>query len=145
MDLSVHIRDAMVTHARRCLPEEACGLLAVDETGCIRAAYALTNADHSSTAFTIDPDDHFRALTDAEAMGWRIGGVFHSHPVTAAVPSRTDIAKMLEPGWLHVIVGFADGEQPEVRGWWIEGGVATEDIPGVASRVASAAEEGGCR
>jgi len=117
-------------------------LLAIDGAGEIREAYCLANAERSATAFTVDPDEHFRVLAEAERRGWAIGGVFHSHPASAAVPSRTDVARSLEPGWLHVIVGRAASATPEVRAWRIEDGVPVEELLTSRSEIASV-EEGG--
>ena len=117
----------MVAHARSELPNEACGLLAVDGDGCVRRAYRLTNVDASPTSFTVDPDEHFAALTDAESRGWSLGGSFHSHPRTDPVPSRTDIARALEPQWVYVIVGPVEPGPPDVRAWRIVAGKAREE------------------
>jgi len=126
MRLPEHIRGEIVAHALAVHPEEACGLLAVDAPGCVRRAYCLPNVDRSPIAFTVDPDGHFASLTDAESNGWALGGSFHSHPRTAAVPSRTDIAGALEPGWVHLIVGLTDPGAPELRAWTIQDGAAAE-------------------
>jgi len=137
MEIPAGARAAMIDHARACLPEEACGLLAFDAAGGLREVYPLENVDHSSTAFTVDPEGHYRSLEAAEAQGWHIGGAFHSHPNSPAAPSRTDVAGALEPGWLHVIVGNAAGDSPHLRGWWISGGTVTEEplVPGIPSGV----------
>lgn len=127
MRLFAHIRDQIVGHALAMLPEEACGLLAVDSDGCVRHAYCLTNVDRSSSSFTLDPDEHYASLVDAESRGWVLGGSFHSHPRTAAVPSHTDVARALETDWVYLIVGLADPESPEVRAWQIRRGTATEE------------------
>jgi proteasome lid subunit RPN8/RPN11 len=140
MDVPERIVAAMVDHARACPPEEACGLLAFDDEGTPREAYCLVNARRSSTAFTVDPDGHYASLVDAERRGWRLGGAFHSHPNSPGIPSRTDVAGALEPGWLHVVVGFAAGDQPEVRAWWIVDGDAVEEP--LVTAIPSAAEDG---
>jgi proteasome lid subunit RPN8/RPN11 len=127
MLLPAEIRETMLAHARSSLPNEACGLLAVDGDGCVRRAYCLANVDASPVSFTVDPDEHFASLTDAEEMGWALGGSFHSHPRTGAVPSRTDVARALEPEWVYVIVGRVERKEPEVRAWRIGGGVVTEE------------------
>ena len=127
MILPAEIREAIVGHARAEYPNEACGLLAVDGDGCVCHAYALTNTDASPVSFTVDPDEHFAALTDAESRGWSIGGSFHSHPRTDAVPSRTDIARALEPAWFYVIAGPLEPGPPSVRAWRIAGGSASEE------------------
>ncbi len=119
----------MVTHARFCHPEEACGLLASAVPGRLRFAYPLTNIEASRTSYTVDPTEHFRALQHAEARGWELTGVFHSHPHSEAFPSATDVAKALEPDWLYVIVSLADRDEPLVRAFWIrEGHIAEETL-----------------
>jgi proteasome lid subunit RPN8/RPN11 len=126
MQLPSEIREAMVGHALRARPLEACGLLAVDGSDTVRWAYCLDNVERSRTSFTVDPDGHFAALTDAEAHGWELGGVFHSHPHGPAVPSPVDLAAGLDPSWIHVIVGLAEPLDPEVRAWRVHGGTASE-------------------
>jgi proteasome lid subunit RPN8/RPN11 len=127
MELPAEIRRAMVAHASFCYPDEACGLLAADSAGRLRMAYCLTNASPAPTAYTLDPAEHFRAMRHAEAHGWRLTGVFHSHPQGSALPSATDVAQALEPDWLYVVVGFQRPGAPEVRGFWIRGGVVEEE------------------
>jgi proteasome lid subunit RPN8/RPN11 len=119
MRLPEKIREAMVAHALFEYPLEACGLLASDPEGILRMCYCLTNADGSTTSFTVDPTEHFRAMQHAERNGWELTGVFHSHTTTHAVPSLIDRRKALEPDWLYVIVGLEHPERPEVRGFRI--------------------------
>jgi proteasome lid subunit RPN8/RPN11 len=115
------IRQAILAHAEHCSPDECCGLLAVDSTGVIRFAYPLTNADPSPVSYTIDPDEHFQALRHAEAMGWEIGGAFHSHPGGTAMPSMIDVQTALEPEWVYLIAS-----PDEIRGFSIRDGVIEE-------------------
>jgi proteasome lid subunit RPN8/RPN11 len=124
--VSPQVREAMVAHARFCAPEEACGLLATDDTGAVRMVYCLTNVDRSPSSYTVDPTEQYNALMHAERNGWSLGGAFHSHPASGAVPSRTDVERALEPGWLYVIVGLADPGRPELRAWRIDRGTVAE-------------------
>ena len=120
---SEHV-EAMVAQARIAIPEEGCGLLAFDASGVPRFVYCLTNVDHSAHRFRVDPAEHYGAIRHAERCGWEIAGAFHSHPHSAAFPSATDIAAAGDPTWVHVIVGLASPEYPEVRAFSIaEGGV----------------------
>ena len=121
------IREAMIAHARFCYPDEACGLLAADETGRFRMVYALTNAAASPTTYTIDPTEHFRAMRHAERNGLRLAGAFHSHTHTAAYPSPTDVALAPEPDWLYVVVSLADAGAPGLGAFRIRGGAITEE------------------
>jgi len=114
---------AMVAHARFTAPEEACGLLAADAGGRWRMVYCLTNREGSPYRFTVDPNEHYRAMRHAERNGWEIAGVFHSHPKSAAAPSATDVAGALDPDWLYVIVSLQRPDVPEVRSFRIRDGV----------------------
>ncbi len=119
MEVPAEIRRAMVAHAAFCLPDEACGLLAADAAGLLRMTY--------------------RALRHAEARGWHLAGVFHSHPGGPAYPSPTDIAQALEPEWLYVVVGLQAPAAPEVRAFWIRDGVVVEEtVREVAGEAAEA-------
>lgn len=118
VNIPEQIHAAMIAHAEFCLPEEACGLMAFDDADTLRMVYATTNLDRSEVRFTVAPEEHFGAIRHAESCGWRIGGSFHSHPESAAFPSARDIAGALDPGWLYVVVGLANGV-PEVRGYRI--------------------------
>ncbi|HEX9864434.1 MAG TPA: M67 family metallopeptidase [Acidimicrobiia bacterium] len=115
------IRQAILTHADNCAPNECCGLVAADSEGQIAFAYPLTNVDPSPFSYTIDPDEHFSALVHAESHGWVITGVFHSHPGGDAVPSLIDVQSALEPGWMYLIA--APGE---IRGFTIRAGTVKE-------------------
>jgi proteasome lid subunit RPN8/RPN11 len=118
VQVPVQIQAAMVAHARFCLPEEACGLVAADDEGILRMAYATTNVDRSRVRFTVSPREHYGAIKHAERNGWSITGSFHSHPESPAFPSGRDIAAALDPDWLYFIVGLGNG-YPELRGFRI--------------------------
>jgi len=124
--LTRDIRDAVIAHARAAMPEEGCGLLARDDTGLVCHAYFLANVEQSPVRFTVDPDGHFAALRHAESNGWHLGGDFHSHPRSGAMPSRTDVAGALDPEWLHLIVGLG-AATPELRAWRIAAGAVREE------------------
>lgn len=126
MEIPAQIREALVAHALFMYPLEACGLLAADHAGRLRMVYCLTNADHSESAYTIEPVEHFGALRHAEAQGWDLAGAFHSHPHSDAYPSATDRRLAAEPDWVYLIVGLADFERPVVRGFRLTGGRVRE-------------------
>ena len=121
MYLPDQAREAISRHEENCLPNEACGLVALDGEGELRFVYPLTNANPSPTSYTVDPDEHFGALRHAEANGWVIGGAFHSHPETDPFPSFADVGAALEPEWVYLI---SSGEV--LRGFRITRGVVTE-------------------
>lgn len=123
--LPAQISEAMLAHATWCYPLEACGLLASDDDGRWRMFYPTTNVDNSAVSYTVDPDEHFFALRHAEAQGWELTGVMHSHPQGAAHPSPADVSQALDPTWIYVVVGPVSGET-EVRAFRIGGGAAVQ-------------------
>jgi len=125
---------AMLVHAENCDPEESCGLIATDPDGILRMVFPLTNALRSSTNYTIEPREHFRAQRHADARGWEITGVFHSHPHTQAYPSPTDVRLAPDPGWLYLLVGMEDRGHPVVRGFRITDGRISEETLEVQER-----------
>ena len=90
MHVPAQMIEAIIAHARFEYPNEACGLLAADETGALRMCYSLTNADLSPVSYTVDPIEHFRSMQHAERNGWDMVGAFHSHPGGVAFPSATE-------------------------------------------------------
>lgn len=119
-----HLRQEIIDHCRSELPNEGCGLIAMDGDTVV-AVYATSNAGASPTGYTIPPEEHFVALTDAESRGWELSGVFHSHPNGTAEPSMVDIQSALDPEWLYLVVGLG-GNEPVVRGWRIKNGSVEE-------------------
>jgi proteasome lid subunit RPN8/RPN11 len=120
MILPAEMADRILEHSRAELPNEACGLLAGDDSG-VRRLYCVRNADASPTSYTIDPSGHFAALQDAEENGWELIGAFHSHVDGPAYPSPTDVAGAAEPGWTWLVVGPITGT-PEIRAYRIDAG-----------------------
>lgn len=118
--LSDHLADQIVEHCVSELPKEGCGLLAMDGDRVVKV-YPTPNLDESPVSYTVPPQEHFAALTDAESNGWELGGVFHSHPSSPARPSAIDVQRALDPRWLYLVVGMGDGTV-EIRAWSIDGG-----------------------
>ncbi|MEA1903261.1 MAG: M67 family metallopeptidase [Actinomycetota bacterium] len=117
--LSEDLRQKIIDHCLAELPNEGCGLLAMEGDRVVEV-YPTENLDRSPVGYTIPPEEHFAALTDAESHGWSLGGVFHSHPNGQARPSMTDVRAALEPDWAYLIVGL--GDDPVVRAWSIREG-----------------------
>ncbi len=107
----------MIDHCLSELPNEGCGLIAMDGNKVV-AVYPTGNDEASPSGYTVPPKDHFAALTDAESRGWELSGVFHSHPNGTAEPSMVDVRSALDPEWVYLVVGLA-GEDPAIRGWRI--------------------------
>ena len=114
------IIDAMFAHAHWSYPNEACGLVAVDQDGPVMV-FCLANVADGGDRFTIDPAEHFGCIRFADERGWSIGGVFHSHVSSDPYPSSIDVQEGGDPGWIHYIVGPLTGARPTVRAFTIDG------------------------
>ena len=116
------ILDAMLTHARAELPSECVGFLAgtiADGVGTVTQCLPLVNELASPTEFRTEPRSVFAAYKAMRAAGTDVLVVYHSHPTSAPVPSRKDVAQnTYGPDVAWVIVGLA-GDEPEVRAWWL--------------------------
>ncbi len=113
--------DDMIEHARRELPCECCGLLAgvvEAEVGRVVERYSLVNALASGREFESEPRSMFAAMRAMHQRGLDVLAVYHSHPTSAPVPSRTDLERNYSPDVVNVIVSLA-AETPTVRAWWL--------------------------
>ncbi|MEO5704959.1 MAG: M67 family metallopeptidase, partial [Candidatus Limnocylindrales bacterium] len=132
--ISCEIRDGIVAHARREVPNEACGIVlgdraAADGGRALRWA-PLGNPLASPYRYAIDPDDLLRLTIetdDADEVFWAI---VHSHVSSPARPSPTDLLESHYPDALYVLVSLdpAEGDPatgaPSLRAWRIvDGGV----------------------
>jgi [CysO sulfur-carrier protein]-S-L-cysteine hydrolase len=126
MRISAAHLDAIVAHAREDLPNECCGLLGGrgDE---VTSVHRTRNAFEDPMRFNIHPSDLFRVLErELPAAGEELVAMYHSHPVSAAEPSQTDINLSDNwPGTVWLICSLAEDE-PVVRAWSISDGAATE-------------------
>jgi [CysO sulfur-carrier protein]-S-L-cysteine hydrolase len=120
----------MVGHAYDGLPDEACGLLVGRPLGGgegdVVRFEATENEAGSSKVYTIPALAHLKIERAAEAEGFEVLGVVHSHTHTDAYPSPTDIAQAPDPTWHYVIVSLRD-EAPVLRSYRIVDGAVIEE------------------
>jgi proteasome lid subunit RPN8/RPN11 len=120
--------EAMVSQAVAELPNECCGLLAgrllpagEDEQppiGQVVDRYPLVNAAASPREYLSDPHSMFAAVRDMQRRDIDILAVYHSHPSSEPVPSRTDLERNWWPGLVSLIISLK-GAEPAVRAWWL--------------------------
>jgi proteasome lid subunit RPN8/RPN11 len=126
--LPAAIYDAIVAHARRDHPDEACGVVA-GPAGSDRPQrlIEMTNAAGSPTFYQFDSMEQlavWRAMDEADEEPVVI---YHSHTATEAYPSRTDINLAQEPDAHYVLVSTAHPDSIEFRSYRIVDGVVTEE------------------
>ena len=131
--LSREMRDALISHARAEVPNEACGIVigdrAAGDGGHALRWVPLRNPLASPYRYSIDPDDLLRLTIetdDADEVFWAI---VHSHVASPARPSPTDLREAHYPDALYMLVSLAPSEAgadgtPGERAWRIvDGGV----------------------
>ncbi|NUR07161.1 MAG: M67 family metallopeptidase [Nocardioidaceae bacterium] len=124
--------DAIVAHAKRDHPDEACGVVAGPEGSDRPERFVpMVNAASSPTFYEFDPTDLLRLYKEMDANGEEPVVVYHSHTATEAYPSRTDIGLAQEPHAHYVLVstrehGNSDGPV-EFRSYRIVDGEVTEE------------------
>jgi proteasome lid subunit RPN8/RPN11 len=119
----------VVAHAREEAPNECCGVLAVELGPPVRAvrAYRAANTAASTLRFEIDGREVLELMDRIEGKGLELGAIYHSHTRTAPYPSQTDINFAANwPGVEWLIVGLANGAEPEVRSYLIDDGQVRE-------------------
>jgi proteasome lid subunit RPN8/RPN11 len=132
--------DAMVAHARRDHPDEACGVIAgPDGADRPERFIPMLNAARSPTFFEFDSQDLFRLYKDVDERDEDIVVIYHSHTATEAYPSRTDISYASEPFAHYVLISTRDADQHELRSYRIVDGVVTEEPVEVVEQTAPAA------
>lgn len=121
LEISRSLCDAMLAQARSELPNECCGLLAgtvAEGVGRVAVRYPLVNAAADPKLFESDPASMFAAEKDMRRRGLDVLAVYHSHPTSPPIPSKTDLARNYSPEVVNLIISLADDE-PSVRGWWL--------------------------
>lgn len=115
VELADPLRREILEHCLAELPNEGCGMMAVDGDRVLKV-YPTRNQQASPIAYTIPAQQHYDALMDAESSGWELAGVFHSHPTGPAAMSATDLARVTDSTWLYVVVALGSGI-PVWSGW----------------------------
>ncbi len=124
--------DAIVAHAKRDHPDEACGIVAGPEGSDRPVRFVpMVNAAGSPTFYEFDSLELLHLYKDMDARDEEPVVVYHSHTATEAYPSRTDIGLASEPNAHYVLVstrehGNNDGPV-EFRSYRITDGEVTEE------------------
>jgi len=109
LQLSRRVYDEMLAQAVSELPNECCGLLA-GRDGQVTHRYPLTNALGSPVRYESDPKELFAAYKDMRRQGTDQLAIYHSHPMSDPVPSRTDLEQNYHgPDMVYLIISLKRG------------------------------------
>jgi proteasome lid subunit RPN8/RPN11 len=121
-------RNAIVAHARRDHPDEACGIVA-GPAGSDRPVrfVPMLNAARSPTFYEFDSSDLLQLYKELDANDEEPVVIYHSHTATEAYPSRTDVSYASEPNAHYVLVSTRAPDQTDFRSFRIVDGQVTEE------------------
>jgi [CysO sulfur-carrier protein]-S-L-cysteine hydrolase len=112
---------AMVQHAQTELPNECCGLLAGERDGDeLRALvwHPLVNEAASPIEYHSEPRSMFLVTKEMRKSNHDVLAIYHSHPASEPIPSRTDLERNYSPDVVNLIVSL-NSPDPLVRAWWL--------------------------
>lgn len=122
--------EKILEHARKCLPNEACGLIAGTIEGgnkIIKKVYLLTNTDASNEHFTIDPKEQLASIKDMRANGLQPLGNWHSHPESPSRQSEEDKRLSYDHNASYMIISLMDNERPVLNSFHFDGTNSTKE------------------
>lgn len=128
------LHDQVIEHARRDHPDEACGVIAGPAGADSPQRFiAMENAARSPTFYEFDSREQLKVWTEMDDRDEEPVVIYHSHTMTEAVPSRTDISYANEPGAHYVLVSTREQDVTEFRSYRIIDGQVTEEPVQVVS------------
>ena len=128
LTIDAAILDAIVAHARRDHPDEACGVV-TGEVGSDRPTrhIPMENSERSSTFYRFDAMEQLRVWREMDDRDEEPVVIYHSHTATEAYPSRTDVNLAAEPGAHYLLVSTRDPQITEIRSFRIVDGTVGEE------------------
>ncbi len=138
--------DAIIAHARRDHPDEACGVIAGPEGSDRPERFIpMLNAARSPTFYEFDSTEWNAVHKEMAKRDEKPVVIYHSHTATEPYPSRTDIAwadayAQLEPSPHYVLISTRDPERDELRSYRIADGEVTEEPVEVVTEYTSSAQ-----
>ncbi|HTD93776.1 MAG TPA: M67 family metallopeptidase [Chitinophagaceae bacterium] len=121
LQISDSALENMINDAVSSFPDECCGFMFGTEDEDVRKVREITivaNAKEGDKRrrFQVSPVDYMKAEHYAEANGFLLLGIYHSHPNHPAIPSEHDRVAA-QPYFSYVILSILDGVYAGLRSW----------------------------
>ena len=128
LTIRADVLDAVIAHARRDHPDEACGIIAgpLGSDDPVRHV-PMTNAERSPTFYRFEPTEQLRVWRQMDDNDERPVVIYHSHTTTEPYPSRTDVGLASDPDAHYLLVSTRDPVRAEARSYRIVDGDVTEE------------------
>jgi proteasome lid subunit RPN8/RPN11 len=128
LTIDAAILEAIVAHARRDHPDEACGIVAgpIGSDEAVRHI-PMENAARSMTFYEFDAGEYLRVWREMDDEDEEPVVIYHSHTATEAYPSRTDVSFAGWPQAHYLLVSTRDPDRTEVRSFRILDGTVSEE------------------
>jgi [CysO sulfur-carrier protein]-S-L-cysteine hydrolase len=128
LTIDAEILAAIVEHARRDHPDEACGIVAGLAGSDTPARHIpMRNAAQSMTFYEFDSMEYLRLWRELDERDEEPVVIYHSHTATEAYPSRTDVSLAGWPEAHYLLVSTREADITEVRSFRIADGTVTEE------------------
>ena len=122
------IVDAIVAHARRDHPDEACGVVAGPAGSDSPVRFIpMENAERSQTFYRFDSMEQLRVWREMDDRDEVPVIIYHSHTATEAYPSRTDVDIAGYPDAHYLLVSTRSPDTEEIRSFRIVDKAITEE------------------
>jgi proteasome lid subunit RPN8/RPN11 len=119
------ILEAIVRHAEDEAPRECCGLL-IGQGETITHHRPMKNVLESNVRYEMEARELFQFFKNLRAANQKHLGIYHSHPVSEAYPSETDVRESFYPDCAYFIVSLKNPHSPLVRAFRLPGDGAEE-------------------
>ena len=115
--------EKILEHAKKGLPNEACGLLGgviEGDNQVVTDVYLLRNVDESNEHFSMDPAEQLAAVKDIRAKGRQLLGNFHSHPESPSRPSEEDKRLAYDSTAEYLILSLQEENHPVLKAFGVD-------------------------
>jgi proteasome lid subunit RPN8/RPN11 len=115
--LSDDVKQNIIKHCLTESPNQACGLVLFDEHKNGVEVAETVNYGAWPYGFQISAQALFEIAMKAKQKGYSIGGVYHCHLASSAIPTGRDLYRPIPNGMLYIIVSLVETKAPELRAY----------------------------
>jgi len=126
LQLSRALVTRLLNLAQNSADKEICGLIG-GRDGEPGACYPVANSSNQpDIKFQMDPQEQIAAMRKMAEAGEELFAIYHSHPSSVAVPSKTDLELNQYPDAVHLIIALGTRGVLELRAYKLDRKGTTE-------------------